>query len=81
MQLVSDRVGLYNPNDKTERVWTAAEVVAKTGVQPDQVVDWLSLIGDAVDNIPGVPGVGPKTATQLLQKYGTIESLMSRLGE
>jgi DNA polymerase-1 len=81
MQLVSDRVGLYNPNDKTERVWTAAEVEAKTGVQPDQVVDWLSLIGDAVDNIPGVSGVGPKTATQLLQKYGTIEALMSRLGE
>ena len=81
MQLVSDRVGLYNPNDKTERVWTAAEVEAKTGVQPDQVVDWLSLIGDAVDNIPGVPGVGLKTATQLLQKYGTIEALMSRLGE
>jgi DNA polymerase-1 len=81
MQLVSDRVGLFNPNDKTDRVWTAAEVAAKTGVQPDQVVDWLSLIGDAVDNIPGVSGVGPKTATQLLQKYGTLESLLARLGE
>jgi DNA polymerase-1 len=81
MQLVSDRVGLFNPNDKTDRVWTAAEVAAKTGVQPDQVVDWLSLIGDAVDNIPGVSGVGPKTATQLLQKYGTLESLLARLAE
>jgi DNA polymerase-1 len=81
MQLVSDRVGLFNPNDKTDRVWTAAEVAAKTGVQPDQVVDWLSLIGDAVDNIPGVAGVGPKTATQLLQKYGTLESLLARLAE
>ena len=81
MQLVSDRVGLFNPNDKVEKVWTAAEVVAKTGVRPEQVVDWLSLIGDAVDNIPGVPGVGSKTATQLLQKYDSIESLMGRLAE
>jgi DNA polymerase-1 len=81
MQLVGDRVGLFNPNDKSERVWTAAEVEAKTGVRPDQVVDWLSLIGDAVDNIPGVQGVGPKTATQLLQKYGSIEALLARLSE
>ena len=81
MQLVSDRVGLFNPNDKVEKVWTAAEVIAKTGVRPEQVVDWLSLIGDAVDNIPGVPGVGSKTATQLLQKYDSIESLMGRLVE
>ncbi len=81
MQLVSNRVGLFNPNDKVEKVWTAAEVVAKTGVRPEQVVDWLSLIGDAVDNIPGVPGVGSKTATQLLQKYDSIESLMGRLAE
>ena len=81
MQLVSDRVGLFNPNDKIEKVWTAAEVIAKTGVRPEQVVDWLSLIGDAVDNIPGVPGVGSKTATQLLQKYDSIESLMGRLAE
>jgi DNA polymerase-1 len=72
---------LFNPNDKTEKVWTAAEVEAKTGVQPHQVVDWLSLIGDAVDNIPGVPGVGPKTATQLLLKYGSIESLLARVSE
>ena len=81
MQLVGDRVGLFNPNDKSERVWTAAEVEAKTGVRPDQVVDWLSLIGDAVDNIPGVRGVGPRTATQLLRKYGSIEALLARLSE
>ncbi len=81
MQLVGDRVGLFNPNDKSEKVWTSAEVEAKTGVRPEQVVDWLSLIGDAVDNIPGVQGVGPKTATQLLQKYGSIEALLARLAE
>jgi DNA polymerase-1 len=81
MQLVGERVGLFNPNDKSEKVWTAAEVEAKTGVRPEQVVDWLSLVGDAVDNIPGVPGVGPKTATQLLQKYGSIDALLARLSE
>jgi DNA polymerase-1 len=45
------------------------------------VVDWLSLIGDAVDNIPGVPGIGPKTATELLRRFGTVEALLGRLGE
>src|SRR6185436_16089187 len=65
MQLVSPGIGLLNPNDKTETIWTAAEVRAKAGVSPEQIVDWLALVGDAVDNIPGVPGVGPKTAAEL----------------
>ena len=51
-------VGLFNPNDKSERLWGTAEVRSKTGVDPSQVLDWLSLVGDAVDGIPGVPGVG-----------------------
>ena len=80
-QLVSPRVGLLNPNDKSEVVWTAEQVRAKTGVGPEQVVDWLSLIGDTVDNIPGVPGVGPKTATELLGRFGSVESLYARLDE
>ena len=81
MQLVSPRIGLLNPNDKTEKIWTAADVVAKTGVKPEQIADWLSLIGDSVDNIPGVPGVGPKTATDLLLRFGTVEQLYARLSE
>ena len=81
MQLVAPGVGLLNPNDKTERIWAAAEVEAKSGVQPEQIVDWLSLVGDAVDNIPGVPGVGPKTATNLLRQFGSIASLYERLAE
>ena len=81
LQLVSPRVGLLNPNDKTEAVWTAGQVRAKTGLEPEQVVDWLSLIGDAVDNIGGVPGVGPKTATELLKQFGTIDNLYARIGE
>jgi DNA polymerase-1 len=81
LQLVSPRVGLLNPNDKSENIWKAEQVRAKTGLAPDQVVDWLSLIGDAVDNIAGVPGVGPKTATDLLQQFGSIDNLYARLNE
>jgi DNA polymerase-1 len=81
MQLVNDRIGLFNPNDKTEKIWVAADVEAKTGVQPAQIVDWLSLVGDSVDNIPGVSGVGPKTATDLLKRFGNLEQLLARAGE
>jgi DNA polymerase I len=81
MQLVTERVGLLNPNDKSEKIWGAAEVVAKAGVGPAQIVDWLSLLGDAVDNIPGVPGVGPKTAAELLNRFGTVDGIYARLSE
>jgi len=81
MQLVSPHVGLANPNDKSEKVWTTDDVVAKSGVVPEQIVDWLSLIGDSVDNIPGVPGVGPKTATDLLKQFGTADAIYPRLEE
>lgn len=81
MQLVGPGVGLLNPNDKSETIWTADQVKAKTGVQPDQIVDWLSLLGDSVDNIPGVPGVGAKTAAKLLEQFGSVEALYARLDE
>jgi DNA polymerase-1 len=81
MQLVSEQVGLLNPNDKTGTIWGREQVLAKTGVEPEQVTDWLALMGDAVDNIPGVPGVGPKTATELLKQFGTVERLLARLDE
>jgi DNA polymerase-1 len=81
MQLVSARVGLLNPNDKGETVWTDGQVRAKTGVEPSQIVDWLSLMGDSVDNIPGVSGVGPKTAAGLLNQFGSVAELFRRLDE
>lgn len=81
MQLVSPQVALYHPNDASETLWTPERVVEKTGVQPQQVVDWLSLIGDSVDNIRGVEGVGPKTAAKLLQQFGTINAVYSRLND
>ncbi len=81
MQLVSPRIGLLNPNDKSETVWTREQVRAKTGVDPGQIVDWLALMGDAVDNIAGVPGVGPKTAADLLNRFGSVSGLYGRLDE
>jgi len=54
-------------------------IVDKFGVPPEAIQDYLGLCGDAVDNIPGVPGIGPKTATALLQKFGTMESLYENL--
>ena len=81
MQLVSPRIGLLNPNDKSETIWTDEQVRAKAGVEPAQVVDWLSLMGDSVDNIPGVPGVGPKTAADLLKRFGSVSVLFGRLDE
>jgi len=81
MQLVSARIGLLNPNDKTGVIWGREQVLAKTGVVPEQVADWLALMGDAVDNIPGVPGVGPKTAAELLKQFGSVADLLARLAE
>ncbi len=81
MQLVSARVGLLNPGDKSGAVWTDEQVRAKAGVEPSQIVDWLSLTGDSVDNIPGVPGVGPKTAAELLRQFGSVAALYERLDE
>jgi DNA polymerase I len=81
MQLVSDRVRLLNPHDKTETLWGADEVKRKSGVEPTQIVDWLSLTGDAVDNIPWVPGVGVKTAANLLTQFRSVSELYQRLAE
>ena len=81
MQLVSARIGLLNPNDKSEAVWADEQVRARSGVEPSQILDWLSLSGDSVDNIPGVPGVGPKTAAGLLKQFGSVAQLYARLDE
>ncbi len=78
-QLVSDHVHIYKPArlGNGAEILGVKEVCAKYGIErPEQVIDILGLMGDAVDNIPGVPGVGEKTATQLVQQFGSIENLL-----
>ncbi|HEV7920581.1 MAG TPA: 5'-3' exonuclease H3TH domain-containing protein [Thermoanaerobaculia bacterium] len=72
-QLVSETVTLVDPGRGLR--FDAAGVEAKFGVRPDQITDYLGLAGDAVDNIPGVRGIGPKTAAQLLKRHGTLEGV------
>ncbi|NLP09108.1 DNA polymerase I [bacterium] len=78
MQLVNDHTLIYHPKASGEGVeWIdAAAVVKKLGVRPSQVIDYLALAGDSSDNIPGVPGIGPVTALDLLNKYHDLESVL-----
>ncbi len=79
MQLVSDKVRLYDP--MKSKVLGKKEVFEKFGVNPEQVIDVQSLAGDSSDNIPGVPGIGIKTASELINKYKTLDSLLKNAGE
>ena len=73
-QLVNSQVKLVNT--MTDETLDEAGVLAKFGVRPDQIVDYLSLIGDSVDNVPGVAKVGPKTALKWLEQYGSLDNVM-----
>jgi DNA polymerase-1 len=77
-QLVNPRTTFYDYARSTR--YDADAVVAKFGVRPEQMTDFLGLAGDSVDNIPGVKGVGPKTAAQLLQQYESLEGIYANLG-
>ena len=79
MQLVGPCVTLYDQM-KDKRLGPA-EVFEKFGVYPEKMIDLQALVGDASDNVPGVPGIGPKTAAQLLEEFGDLETLLSRTGE
>jgi DNA polymerase-1 len=79
MQLVTDCVTMYDTM-KDRRIGIP-EVIEKFGVPPEKVVEVQALAGDSVDNVPGVPGIGVKTAAQLLTEYGDLETLLARAGE
>lgn len=79
LQLVSDRIQVYDT--MKEKRFGVEEVIQRFGVSPEQVVEVMGLSGDAVDNIPGVPGIGEKTAIQLIKTYGSIENLLAHVEE
>src|SRR5262245_18020784 len=79
MQLVNDRVKMFDPIKN--RPIGAAEVEEKFGVGPDKVVEVQALAGDSTDNVPGVPGIGVKTAAELIKTYGDVENLLAHAAE
>jgi len=78
-QLITDRVAVYNI--RKNQIFDAAALREEWGVGPDQVVDFQALVGDKVDNVPGVPGIGLKTAQALLETYGTLDNLLEHASE
>ena len=78
-QLISDHVKVYNI--RKNEVFDAAALQATWGIWPEQVIDFQTLVGDSVDNIPGVPLIGPKIASELLQKYETLDGIFAHVDE
>lgn len=78
-QIVDEGITLFDP--MTERRTGPAEVKERLGIEPGQMRDYLALIGDASDNVPKVPGIGEKTAVELLRQFGGVDALLERLGE
>ena len=89
MQVVGDGISMYDPASgvpgaagaREERLIGIDEVVAYFGVAPERVVDVQALAGDSTDNVPGAPGIGIKTAAQLIAEYGDLDTLLARADE
>ena len=77
MQLMNDRVTIYDPMKR--KYITNEDVIKKFGVTPDKILDVLSLMGDASDNVPGIPGIGAKTASALINQYGSLDNLIKNI--
>ena len=79
MQLVTPNVSMYDSmKDKQIGI---PDVIEKWGVPPEKMIDLQALTGDSTDNVPGIPGIGPKTAAQLLEEFGDLDTLLARAGE
>jgi DNA polymerase-1 len=78
-QLINDRVCVYLI--RKNLFYGAPELMADWGIRPDQVVDFQAMVGDPVDNVPGIPLIGPKAAKELLEKYGSLESILDHAHE
>ncbi|MCX6827580.1 MAG: DNA polymerase I [candidate division Zixibacteria bacterium] len=82
-QLVSDRVNIYNPQkgNLPPKKMNPDGVAAKFGVPPEKVIDVLALMGDSSDNVPGVPGIGPKTAVSLINEFETLDNVLKSIDQ
>lgn len=82
-QLVSDHIRMYRPGrgGGDAEIWGVNEIIREYGVPPENITDLLGLMGDSSDNIPGAPGIGPKTACKLISEHGGIETLLSITSE
>ena len=81
LQIVSDRIHVLDTRPKKDVYYTPETVLERKGVHPHQIPDLLALEGDAIDNIPGVPGVGEKTARALIQQFGSVEALLQHIDD
>src|SRR5215213_7742848 len=81
MQLIDEDAGIDMLDTMNDRRIGRTQVLEKFGVPPEKVGDVLALMGDSVDNVPGVPGIGPKTASQLIQTYGDLETVLASTDE
>src|SRR3569833_927385 len=81
MQLIDEDAGIDMLDTMNDRRIGREQVLEKFGVPPEKVGDVLAVMGDSVDNVPGVPGIGPKTASQLIQQYGDLETVLASTGE
>lgn len=79
LQLVGDRIAVFRP--EIGEVYDAAAVVERFGVEPGKVTEVLALAGDASDNVPGVPGIGEKTAIELVRQFGDLEGVLGNVGK
>lgn len=79
MQLVTNQVSMYD--GMKDKQISIPEVIEKWGVPPEKMIDLQSLTGDSTDNVPGIPGIGPKTAAQLLEEFGDLDTLLARASE
>ncbi|MCA1490040.1 DNA polymerase I [Ensifer sp. NBAIM29] len=79
MQLVTPKVSMYD--SMKDKQITIPDVIEKWGVPPEKMIDLQAMTGDSTDNVPGIPGIGPKTAAQLLEAYGDLDTLLARAGE
>jgi DNA polymerase-1 len=79
MQLVGDQIFMHDTM-KNKHI-KVPDVIEKWGVPPEKMIDLQALAGDSVDNVPGIPGIGPKTAAQLLEQFGDLDTLLARAGE